>query len=263
MTPKNAVTPQSNEPTKANRALTVIGIVLCVLLIPILILNVTLIVKSLINPDVVPTVGGYLPQIVLSDSMEDTIKGGDLIVCRVVDPDDIREGDVISFFDPDPRSSGTAIITHRVEKIIYNDDGTYEWQTKGDRKLQGTDPYNVPPEKLVARWDGFRIPWLGSIAMFLQRPIGLVLCVLTPVLLFVGYDLISRRKLEQESRRDTEQLLAELEVLRAQKAEAERRAEATAADDPPPSESADDAPPKEPAPTADETPSDEQAESGD
>jgi hypothetical protein len=31
MTPKNAVTPQSNEPTKANRALTVIGIVLCAL----------------------------------------------------------------------------------------------------------------------------------------------------------------------------------------------------------------------------------------
>lgn len=53
------------------------GIVLCVILIPILILNLTLIIKSYTNKDKVPSIGGYMPLIVLTDSMYPEIKSGD------------------------------------------------------------------------------------------------------------------------------------------------------------------------------------------
>ena len=54
--------------TTTHKLLTIIGSVLCVILIPILLINLTLIVKSYTSEDV-PSVGGYLPLIVLTDSM--------------------------------------------------------------------------------------------------------------------------------------------------------------------------------------------------
>lgn len=58
-----------SEQSSGNKVLTVVGIMLCVILVPILAVNVTMIVKSLVNKDRVPTVGGYAPLIVLTDSM--------------------------------------------------------------------------------------------------------------------------------------------------------------------------------------------------
>ena len=49
--------------------MTVVGIILCVILVPILVVNVTMIIKGLVNKDKVPTVGGFAPMIVLTDSM--------------------------------------------------------------------------------------------------------------------------------------------------------------------------------------------------
>ena len=85
--------------SEQNKVLTVIGIVLCVILVPILIVNCTLIVKSMINKDEVPTFAGVLPLIVLTDSMYPEIKSGDVIVCYSVEADDVEVGQVISFFD--------------------------------------------------------------------------------------------------------------------------------------------------------------------
>lgn len=95
-----------------HRVLTIIGTVLCVILIPILLINITLIAKSFINKDEVPSIGGTLPLIVLTDSMHPEIESGDLIICKTAKTEDIKVNDVISFFDP--AGNGTSIVTHRV-----------------------------------------------------------------------------------------------------------------------------------------------------
>ena len=46
-----------------------------------------------------------------------------------------------------------------------------------------------------------------------------------PVLLIVGFDILRRRKHDQEKKQDTDQLLAELEELRRLKAEKEQNQE--------------------------------------
>ena len=56
-----------------SKVLTVVGIILCIILVPILVVNVTMIVKSYTNPDEYPSFAGYNLMIVLSPSMEDTI----------------------------------------------------------------------------------------------------------------------------------------------------------------------------------------------
>ncbi len=203
--------------SKTHKLLTFIGTVLCIILIPILVINVTLITKSFINKDEVPSVGGYLPLIVLTDSMYPEIKSGDLIICHTVDAKDVKEKDVIAFFDP--AGNGTSIVTHRVTEV-FEKDGELFFRTRGDNN-NTEDKKPVPEDNLVGLYQ-VRIAGAGNIAMFMQSTAGLIVCVVLPIILIVGYDMIRRRKYEKNKNNDTAALLAELEALRAEKAAKEK-----------------------------------------
>ena len=206
----------AKEKTSAtHKTLTIIGIVLCVLLIPILLINLTLIAQSFINKDEVPNIGGTTPLIVLTDSMYPYIESGDMIICQAREPEDIKVGDVIAFFDP--AGNGTTIVTHRVTEITEHN-GSLAWRTKGDNN-NTEDRLPVTADKLVAVYEGFRLPGIGNVALFMQSTPGLIVCVVCPIVLLVGYDMLRRRMYEKANKQDTEQLLAELEELRRQKAE--------------------------------------------
>ena len=199
-----------------HKIMTIIGIVLCVILVPILVVNLTLIAKSYINKDEVPSVGGMLPLIVLTDSMHPEIKSGDLIICQTADAQDIKVRDVISFFDP--TSNSNAVVTHRVIEILEEDGKTY-FITQGDFN-NTADKEPVPAENLVGVYKA-RIAGAGHVAMFMQSTTGLVICVVLPIILLVGYDAIRRRSYEKSKKDDTDALRAELEALRAEKAKKE------------------------------------------
>lgn len=196
----------------AHRFFTVLGVVLCIILIPMLAMNIALIVKSYTNRDEVPSIGGYLPLIVLTDSMYPEIQSGDLIFCRTVEGEDVKEGDIIAYFDPE--GNGTSVVTHRVVGII-EENGAYSFRTKGDAN-NAEDSLAVPEEDLVGRYFR-RIPGAGNVAMFFQTTTGLIVCVALPTLLLIIYDVMRRRQYERVRRDDTHALMAELERLRAEK----------------------------------------------
>lgn len=200
-----------------NRLLTVIGTILCIVLVPVLVINITLIVKSYTNDEQVPDVGGYLPLIVLTDSMYPEIVSGDLIICRTVDAERVQKGDVIAFFDP--VGNGTSIVTHRVVEVI-EADNSLKFRTKGDAN-NAEDGALVPADSLVGIYKT-RIPSAGDIAMFMQTTQGLIVCVIVPIIALVLYDVLRRRAYDKQKQDDTAALLAELEELRAQKAAKEQ-----------------------------------------
>ena len=193
------------------------GTALCIILIPVLIINCTLIAKSYLNKDEVPSVGGVLPLIVLTDSMYPVIHSGDLIICRTQEPEEVAVGDVIAFFDP--AGSGTSIVTHRVTEVT-TEDGGLAFRTKGDAN-NVEDMALVPAENLVAVYRS-RIPGAGNIAMFMQTTAGLIVCVVLPFVLLVGYDMLRRRMYDRKKQDDTDALMAELAALRAEKARQEQ-----------------------------------------
>ncbi|WP_294754966.1 signal peptidase I [uncultured Ruminococcus sp.] len=186
----------------------------------LILMNVTLIIKSYVNKDEVPSIGKMFPMIVLTDSMYPQIQSGDLIICNKVNTSDIKEGDVISFFDPS--GNGTSVVTHRVVGIT-EEDGVLAFKTKGDAN-NAEDQKAVKAEKVVGVYS-FRIPKAGRVAMFMQTTAGLIVCVILPLILFVGYDVIRRRRFEKANQADTAALLAELEELKAQKAAKEKNNE--------------------------------------
>ena len=210
------------KPSIIHKVLTIVGTVLCVILIPILIINLTLITKSVVNKDEVPSVGGMLPLIVLTDSMVPEIYSGDLIICNTAEADEIEVNDVISFFDP--AGNGTSIVTHRVIEIV-EENGEIFFRTRGDNN-NTEDKELVPAENLVGIYK-MRIAGAGNIAMFMQSTTGLIICVVLPIILLVGYDIIRRRIYEKNKKDDTDALLAELQALRAEKAEKEKNATVT------------------------------------
>lgn len=199
-----------------HKVLTVVGTVLCVILVPILIFNLILITKSFTNKEEVPNVGGITPLIVLTDSMVPEIYSGDLIICGSIKAENVELKDVISFFDP--AGNGTSVVTHRVIEIV-EEDGKLFFRTQGDNN-NTEDKELVPADKLIGEYK-FRIPGAGHIAMFMQTTAGLIICVVLPIILLVGYDLIRRRLYDKKKKSDTDALLAELEALRAEKAQKE------------------------------------------
>ena len=206
--------------SKKHKTLNIIGIILCVILIPILLFNLTIIVKSFTNKDAVPDVGGWFPLIVLTDSMYPVIESGDLIICQTVEPEDVQVGDVISFFDP--AGNGTSIVTHRVIEVV-NEGGALMFRTQGDNN-NTEDKVLVGAQDVVGTYKS-RIAGAGHVAMFMQTTAGLIVCVVLPILLLIGYDVIRRRVYEKNTKSDTDALLAELEALRAEKATKEAAAD--------------------------------------
>jgi signal peptidase len=198
----------------AHRCWTVVGIILCVILVPVLVINIALIVRSFTNKDDVPQIGGYCPMIVLTGSMEPKISSGDLIICKQIDGKDVKKGDIIAFFDPD--GNGTSVLTHRVTEVI-KEDGKISFRTKGDANPV-EDQKPVAAEKLVGIYRT-KISGAGNVAMFMQTTTGLIVCVGIPLIILIGYDLVRRKAYEKRNQQDTEALLAELNELKAEKAQ--------------------------------------------
>jgi signal peptidase len=194
----------------------VFGVAVCLVLLPILIINLILIAKSIINTDDVPSVGGYLPLIVLSDSMNPLIESGDLIICHTAEPDSVKEGDIIAFIDP--AGDGTSVVSHRVTSVE-NEEGALAFRTQGDAN-NAEDEQSVPAENVIGIYQT-DIRGAGNVAMFLQTTNGLIVCVVIPLVLLIGYDLIRRRIYEKNQKSDKDALLQELEELRAEKESAE------------------------------------------
>jgi len=197
------------------KVVTPIGILLCIALIFVLIVNITLIIGSYAHPDKVPSFLGYKPFIVLSGSMEPEIMPGDLIITKKIDPKDIKVGDVITF-----REGETTAVSHRVTEISTEDGLSFH--TKGDANI-GSDRGAVSPESIEGKYI-MRIAKLGNVALFLQTPIGLLVFVVIPLCLFILYDIVSRNYRKKGTKSREAELEAELKALKATAAAKEESA---------------------------------------
>ena len=198
-----------NDKNLKQRILTGFGFLLCLFFGFLLICNLTIIVKGSLYPEQPPSVFGKTPMVVLSGSMsgnaKDHIEVGDLIIVDKADINQLDKGDVIAFMH------GKVVVTHRiVDKTIV--DGHVEFHTKGDAN-NFEDEGVVTVDNLVGLYQ-YRIPKVGDFAIFLQTPLGMVLFVGVPLLGFVLYDFISRRRHIDNERQEKEELEKELERLR-------------------------------------------------
>ena len=186
------------------RKLNILGIIIIIVFLPILIINTTLIIKSYIKKDETPSFFGFKPFIVLSGSMEPTIKIGDIAIIKNVRKEDLKNGDIIAF------RKGTSVITHRIVEV--NED---EYITKGDNN-NTEDRFPVQYKDIEGVFIK-RIPKLGNFAMFLQTTLGAVIFISIPFILFILTDMFQKKKEKSIQIQRQKQLEKEIEELKKEK----------------------------------------------
>ena len=182
---------QRYEKSFGKKLLSVLGIVACVLLVPVLIMNLTIVIKSYVNPDQVPDFFGIKPFMVATGSMEPAIYGGDLVVTKTVNPAELKVRDIISFKD------GNSVVTHRIIQLTEKD-GQPAFITKGD--ANNVEDGNPVTYEQVEGVFVFKVRGLGDLAMFMQTQVGMIVFIGIPLCGFIIYDAIRRRRAEQEAR---------------------------------------------------------------
>lgn len=163
-----------------------------IIMIPIIIYNLTLIIKSYINPTQIPDFLGFKSFVIISESMEPTIMVGDAILVKEVDQEKLKVNDIISFQDKD------FINTHRIVEII-NDNGVKKYKTKGDNNEK--EDKNLVTYNQIQGVCQFRIKGFGKITEIVKNKITLV--VLLVVLVFIAFCQvrINKKKLARIEKR--------------------------------------------------------------
>jgi len=135
----------------------------------------------------VPSIFGFRPFAVQSDSMAPTFFEGDLVVDKAVsDPHTLNEGDIITFWTV---INGQKVLnTHRI--IGITDYGNYLYfDTKGDNNTVA-DTTGVHQNDIVGVYL-FKLSNVGTVLDFLQTTLGFGLCIVLPVAIYFIYQLIS------------------------------------------------------------------------
>ena len=164
-------------------------ILACLILIPILLINLYIMYQANNNKDEIPSVFGYKPFIVLSGSMETKIHQGDLIITKIVKPETLKENDIIAF-----RDSENTVTTHRIIDIVENEGETY-FITKGDNN--DTQDQNLVAYEDVEGIYITRFPTLGSMMNSLSEPTTIIIILLGVTIIFIiGFSISNRKQRE-------------------------------------------------------------------
>ena len=188
----------------------ILSIICIIILLPVLFVNAVILINSWVHPNEIPSFFGWKPFIVLSGSMESEIYSGDIVVVKEVDKENLKVNDVIAFKNDD------IVITHRIVEIV-KENGTTKYITKGDNNNTQDKDY-VLPENVEGLYQ-FKVSNLGNLAMFIQTPTGMLVCLSIPILLLILVQVSENAKNKKYIKEEVgkkRRMEEELEELRKQ-----------------------------------------------
>ena len=162
----------------------------------ILIYNIILIIVSSINGKDFYMLG-YKAYIVNTNSMEPTIKTGDIIIIKKVNSQSLNQGDVITF------NQDGEVITHRITKINLDEiDGQYI--TKGDNN-NIEDTFKTKYENIIGK-EILVIPYLGKVLQALDNQIIiLIIFLIILILAFAKIKKVEKIEIRREKKKSEEE----------------------------------------------------------
>ena len=172
----------------------VISAILYIVLIPIIVFNFTLIIKSFINPNETPDFFGYKSFVIVSGSMEPTILKQDAILVKKVPEEEIKVNDIISF-----TTKNQTNVTHRVIRIE-KENGTKKYTTKGDNN-NTEDKEKITYEQIEGNYQ-LKINQFGIVTQILKSKITLLILVIIIILISCYKGRIQKKKQERKQKRE-------------------------------------------------------------
>lgn len=209
---------------------TVLLAVLCVILIPLLAVNITLIVKGALYPDELTDVFNIAPVAIDNSYMEGEGEGcfneGALVFIKTFDTDEerqaVKQGDVVAFRWLEDDGSVNFTV-YRILGVTRDEETglitSVSVRADNVPEGEGTAPIPVEIGDVVGILNG-SVDHLGAFAMFLMQPLGVLLFVGVPVVIYVVVDIIritihnrKVRKAESDELRDKDEEIARLRAL--------------------------------------------------
>ena len=174
-------------------------VLIMTILCSILFVGGVILVNSYKNPNNVPSFFGWKPFIVLSETMENEIMDGDIVVVKQIDTNLLEDNDIIAY-----KNNNEMVIISRIIEIEKEDDNS-----------MNKDIEYILPEQIEGIYK-FRIAKLGNFAIFIQTPIGMIVFLSIPLilLLLVQCEESTReRKYIKNSKLEIEKLKKEKDEL--------------------------------------------------
>ena len=131
--------------------------------------------------------GGYKPLVVLSGSMQPTYPVGSVIYYHKVNPEQLKEGDIITY------RLGETLVTHRISTITSN-----VYHTKGDAN-EKEDDVTITKDNIAGKVLNISLPYIGYyLKLFSDYPYLVLIIVFVLLLEFI---LSNRRSVKIENKK--------------------------------------------------------------
>ncbi|MGM9954323.1 MAG: signal peptidase I SipW [Peribacillus sp.] len=147
-----------------------------------------------------PQAFGYQIKSVLSGSMEPTFQTGSVIAVKPLNGEEnisLKKGDIITFQEDENK-----LITHRIVKAV-NQNGHVMYETKGDNN-SGPDQQLVLADNVVAKYEGFNVPYVGYFINYASSQKGAALLMIVPgvlLIIYAGYLILTAlREVDKNSK---------------------------------------------------------------
>ncbi|MBI9010199.1 MAG: signal peptidase I [Tenericutes bacterium] len=167
------------------------------------------IVVSIFMPERSMELLGYRTFTVLSKSMEPKINVNDVIVLTSANKESLEVGDIITFSVYIPEFEELSFVTHYIA-AIEEVDGETIFKTQGEGRDASEydnwqdeegNAYDITFNDIEGEYV-FKIPFVGTLAVFLSNPIFLSLVIINLIVLYSTYryikSVIKEKKIERK-----------------------------------------------------------------
>lgn len=180
---------------------------------------------------------GFKAFTVRSDSMSATdFDAGDIVFTKNVDPDTLKEGDIVAFISQSDEYYGETV-THKIRRKTVDENGEDAFVTYGT--TTGVDDETLVTYSFILGKYVGKLPNVGAFFLFLKQPVGYFLCIFIPFLLLIIYqgincvrlfrrykkeqmeELTTEREKIEEERKQAAEILKELQQLKKEISEKE------------------------------------------
>ena len=169
----------------------------------------SLIIQKFVLKEEIPNVFGYKILQVMSGSMSGEFETGDTILIKEIKNEgDLKIGDVITY-----RIEKNTMVTHRIvnitkigEKLNYTLKGDAN-NTEDSEKVTFSNVEGIYVRKLKL---------IGKLINFMQKPYGMVIIFMTPILLILYVINNERVKEEKRNKRREKRLIYEMQCTKEQ-----------------------------------------------
>ena len=138
------------------------------IILSVLLAGFLLLLPCLLIIDYAMPMFGYSFHVIITGSMEPTIRLDDLVIARHCKPEDVQVGDIIMFNTKPHYFSPLTIVPRRVVQMnteLYGEQGL--WLLARDDRSDPQEPEIITAQNLIGKVVG-RLPRLGLVVMFMR-----------------------------------------------------------------------------------------------